>query len=165
MSIKKFAFGVVAAGGLFALQTSASSAATATANMSVTATVQATCIMSANTLAFGTYTATQLDGATTLSVTCTNTTPYTIALDAGTFAGATTSTRKMTGSVGGTSLAYALYSNAGRTTNWGTNTGTDTVAGTGNGAAQTINVYGRITAGQYVDPGSYTDTVVATLTY
>src|SRR4051812_15554934 len=121
--------------------------------------------MTGGTLAFGNYTMSQVDASTTLSVTCTNTTPYTIALDAGTFSGATTSTRKMTGSVSGSSLAYQLYSNSGHTTAWGSNTGTDTVAGTGSGSAQTPTIYGRIAAGQAPDPGSYTDTVVATLTY
>ena len=163
----KLVFAVLGAGAVCGLSTQSSVAATATANMGVTATVQATCIMSASTLAFGTFTGTQLDGSTTLSVTCTctNTTAYTVALDAGTYSGATTSTRRLTGSVSGSSLGYQLYSNAGRTTAWGSNTGTDTVAGTGNGSAQTLNVYGRITGSQYPDPGSYTDTVVATLTY
>jgi spore coat protein U-like protein len=42
---------------------------------------------------------------------------------------------------------------------------TDTVAGTGNGAAQAITVYGQAAAGQYVAPGSYADTITATITY
>jgi spore coat protein U-like protein len=165
MSKTRFVFAGLCAGALCAVGATSSSAATASANMTVTATVQATCVVSANALAFGTYTGSQLDGSTTLSVTCTNTTPYTVALDAGTYSGATTSTRRLTGSVSGSSLGYQLYSNAGRTTAWGSDDGTDTVAGTGNGSAQTLNVYGRITTAQYPDPGSYSDTVVATLTY
>jgi spore coat protein U-like protein len=155
----------LSAGVLCAISASGSSAATATANMTVTAAVQATCIMSAGTLAFGNYTGAQVDGSTTLSVTCTDTTDYTVSLDEGTYSGATTATRRLTGSVSGSSLGYQLYSNAGRTTAWGNDTGTDTVDGTGNGTAQTLNVYGRITSGQYPAPGSYSDTVVATLTY
>jgi spore coat protein U-like protein len=50
-------------------------------------------------------------------------------------------------------------------TNWGNTVGTDTVAGTGNGAAQALTVYGQIAAGLYVTPGSYTDTITATVTY
>ncbi len=139
------------------------SAATATTTFQVTATVVATCLISGNTLAFGNYTGVQLDGTTTLSVTCTNTTPYNVGLNAGTATGATVTTRKMVN--GANLLAYALYSDTGRTTNWGNTVSTDTVPGTGNGSAQTLTVYGRIAAAQYVTPGSYADTITATITY
>jgi len=39
------------------------------------------------------------------------------------------------------------------------------VAGTGTGAAQNLTVYGRIPASQFPGAGSYSDTVVVTLTY
>lgn len=139
-------------------------AATATANVGVSATVQATCSVSASPLAFGTYNSAQLDGSTNLSVSCTNGTTYTIGLDAGAGTGATTTARELTGPASAT-LGYTLYSDAGRTSVWGANTGTDTVAGTGNGSAQTISVYGRIPLGQLPTPGAYSDVVTATLTY
>ncbi len=75
---------------------------------SVTATVQATCLVSANTLAFGTYSGVQLDGTTTVGVTCTNTTPYTVGFDAGTFAGATVTTRRMTGPAVGSAVLFVV---------------------------------------------------------
>ena len=56
--------------------------------------------------------------------------------------GATVATRKMTS--GAATVNYTLYSDSGRTTVWGNTIGTDTVAGTGNGAAQTLTVYGRV---------------------
>ncbi len=62
-------------------------------------------------------------------------------------------------------LNYGLYQNATHATNWGTTTGTDTVPGTGNGAAQVLNVYGQIPAGQLIAAGSYADTITATITY
>jgi spore coat protein U-like protein len=67
---------------------------------------------------------------------------------------------------GATPLSYALYSNAGRSTNWGNTPGTDTVAQT----ASTIlpisfTVYGRIPQQQSVGAGSYTDTVTVTVSY
>jgi spore coat protein U-like protein len=43
--------------------------------------------------------------------------------------------------------------------------GTDTLASTGTGVAQSITVYGQIPAGQYVSPGTYNDTIIATITY
>jgi spore coat protein U-like protein len=62
-------------------------------------------------------------------------------------------------------LNYELFRDSARTLNWGNTIGTDTVAGTGNGLAQTLTVYGRILGSQLVAPGAYTDTVTATLTY
>ncbi len=137
---------------------------TATTTFSVTATVNATCTISATNLAFGTYTGTAVSQQSTVSVTCSNTTPYNVGLNAGTTTGATVTTRQMAGPSGAT-LSYALYSDTAHTVNWGNTVGTDTVTGTGNGAAQALTVYGLITAGQYPSPGSYTDTVTATVTY
>ena len=102
-------------------------------------------------------------GRRRLAVTCTNTTPYTVGLDAGTFTGATVTTRRMTGPAAAP-LSYSLFSDAGRTTNWG-NTAGSWVSGTGNGSSQTLNVYGRIPAAQYATPGAYTDTITVTVTY
>lgn len=161
--MKKLAMaGLVLATTAFA-SASPAAAATSTATMSVTATVQATCSASATTLAFGTYTGVQLDGSSTLSVSCTNTTPYTVSLNVGTGTGATVAVRKMTAST--QALNYSLYQDSGRSTVWGQTIGTDTLAGTGNGSAQSLTVYGRIPAGQLPTPGSYSDTITATITY
>ncbi len=137
---------------------------TATANFSVTATVNATCTIAATNLVFGTYVGTVASATSTVTVTCTNTTPYNVGLNAGISSGATVTTRAMTGPSSAL-LYYALYQDTGYTTNWGNTPGTDTVAGTGNGAAQILTVYGKINAGQYPAPGSYSDTVTATVTY
>ena len=98
----------------------------------------------------------------TIQVQCTNTTPYNIGLNAGTATGATVTTRKMTN--GGATVGYALYSNAGMTTNWGNTVGTDTVSGTGNGA-QPYTVYGQVPAQSTPAAGTYTDTITVTVTY
>lgn len=139
-------------------------AATATTTFNVTATVQATCTVSASPLGFGTYQAVDIPATTTISVTCTNTTPYGVGLDAGTFSGATVTTRKMSGP-DANGLPYFLYQDSGHSTNWGNTKGTDTVAGTGNGSAQTLTVYGDLPANEFVKPGSYTDTITATVYY
>jgi len=135
-----------------------SSAGTQTGNFSVTATVSAECTIAATALSFGTYTGAVLNVNSAVNVTCTNSTPYNVGLNQGTATGATVTTRKMTGA--STTLNYALYSNSGLSTNWGA-----TLAGTGNGSLQALTVYGQIPAGQYVKPGSYTDTITATVTY
>ena len=139
-------------------------AATATTTFQVTATVQATCLISATNLSFGTYTGVVATSTSTITVTCTNTSPYNVGLNAGTASGATVTTRKMSGP-GGALLSYALYQDAAHTTNWGNTVGTDTVARTGNGNAQSLTVYGQVAAGQYVTPGAYADTITATITY
>ena len=146
------------------LVTHPAQAAVANSNFNVTATVVASCQIATTDMAFGNYSGVQLDGISTVTATCTNTTPYTIGLSAGTFAGATVTTRRMTGPAAA-GLPYSLFREAGRTTNWGVTIGTDTVAGTGNCAAQPITAYGRISAGQFASPGSYSDTITATLTY
>jgi spore coat protein U-like protein len=139
-------------------------AATVPSNVAVSANVQATCTNTATPLAFNVYSGVQSDSTAIVTVTCTNTTPYTVALNAGTAPTATVTTRRMTGAVG-VFLNYALFSDAARTTNWGTTVGTDTIAGTGTGAGQPLTIYGRVAAGQFPAPGAYTDTIIATVTY
>ena len=141
-------------------------ASTQTTTFQVTATVQTACeINSASNLAFGAYTRQAIDDATSnISVTCTNTTPYDVGLDAGTSTGATVTNRAMTGP-GGALLHYAMYSDANRTVNWGNTVGVDTVHSIGNGSAQSLTVYGQIPSGQHPTPGAYTDTITVTLTF
>jgi spore coat protein U-like protein len=142
-------------------------AGTSTTTFDVTATVLAVCDVTASDLAFGNYdpnSGTPNDASTTLSVTCSNGETYDIALDEGAGTGATVAARLMMN--GANTLSFGLFTNAGRTTSWGDGTlGTSTVAGTGNGAAQSISVYGRIPIGQLVASGAYTDTITVTLTY
>jgi spore coat protein U-like protein len=149
---------------ILAFYTPATYASTATTTFAVTTTIQATCIVSATPMAFGTYSGVQLQTTSTISVTCTNTTPYNVGLNAGVATGATVTTRQMTGPSSAL-LSYALYSDTARSVNWGQTVGTDTVSGTGNGSAQTLTVYGNLAASQYQAPGSYSDTITVTVTY
>jgi spore coat protein U-like protein len=66
---------------------------------------------------------------------------------------------------GGATLSYALYQDSSHTTNWGNTVGTDTKSGSGNGSAQTLTVYGNLGGNQYPTPGSYSDTITATISY
>ena len=129
----------------------------------VSANIVASCTITANNLAFGNYTLGQLDATSTVITTCTNGTSYTIGLDAGTFSGATTITRQMTGP-SSSSLKYNLYSDSGRTTTWGNVSGS-WVTGTGTGTAQTLTIYGRIPANQPSPIGNYSDTITVTVTF
>ncbi|MFT7775004.1 spore coat U domain-containing protein [Roseateles sp.] len=147
------------------------SAGTASNTFQVQATVTTSCTVSGTTLNFGASidplaAVTPLDATSTLTVVCTNTTPYTIALNAGVNAGGASnfSTRKMKS--GSNTLGYQLYTDTGRSTVWGDGTASSsTSAGTGTGSAQTLTIYGRLPSLANVVPGSYTDTVTVTVSY
>jgi spore coat protein U-like protein len=155
----KVAMGVVAAAGL----ATSGSAATANANLGVSASVAATCAITTSAVAFGAYSGTQIDATGTVTANCVIGTPWTIGLGAGAGSGATVSNRKMTS--GANTLPYALYSDAGHSQNWGNTIGTDTLAGTGTGGTDGHTVYGRLPTGSVPAAGSYTDTVVATINF
>jgi spore coat protein U-like protein len=151
---------------LFSFPWSDAEAATATGSFTVQVTIAATCVVtSATNLNFGTQgvLAANVDQTSTINVTCTNTTPYNIGLDKG-VNGASVTTRQMK-SAGPALINYSLFSDAGRTVNWGNTVGTDTVAATGNGAAQPFTVYGRIPPQTSPLAAVYTDTITVTVTY
>lgn len=133
----------------------------------VTATVLTSCIAVSTPVVFGNYDPTSASATLatgTVLVTCTTGTPYNVLLDEGAATGATVSTRKMK-DAGTDYLPYVLYSNAGRTLNWGKTVATDTVGGTATGIAQTLTVYGSVPAGATEPAGAYTDTVNVTVSY
>ena len=66
---------------------------------------------------------------------------------------------------GGATITYSLYSDSGHTTVWGNTVGTNTVSATGNGAAQSYTVYGRVPSQSTPAAATYTDTVTVTVTY
>ena len=153
--------------------TSAILAATQTANLPVTATVSANCAISTSAVAFGAYdpavvnASAALDGTGSVLVTCTSGASTTVTLGQGANAdtGSTTAVPLRRMKDGGTNyLAYFLYSDSGRTTVWGDTGGTG-LAHTGTGSQASLTVYGRVTAGQNVPTGNYSDTVVATVTF
>lgn len=149
-------------------------AATTTANLSVTATVSHTCIVTTTPVAFGTYDPSALqakDATGSVSVTCTLGTTYSIALDAGANAATpgNATTRRMLANASNY-LLYTLYLDIAQSTIWGDgNHGTSVnpiaASHTGDGTAQHYTVYGRIPTAQYVAAGAYADTVIATVTY
>jgi spore coat protein U-like protein len=134
-------------------------------SFNVTATVVTSCNVSATTHNFGSpgILSSNVDATSTVTAQCTNTTPYNIGLDAGTGTGATVAVRKMTS--GGATINYSLYTNVGRTTVWGNTVGTNTVGGTGSGVAQNVTAFGRVPSQTTPAPATYSDTIVATVTY
>ncbi len=150
-------------GALAALPTNALAATTVT-TFAVTAAVQATCNISADPLSFGTYSGATLDATSSIFVTCTAGTGWEVGLNQGTGSGATVTSRFMTGPSPYT-LDYALYQDSAHTINWGNTVGTDTKSGTGSGSTQNLTVYGVIPGGHFPGPGSYSDTITATLSF
>ncbi len=141
-------------------------ASTTTSTFTVQVTLTASCtINSASNLNFGSQPVltAAVNQSSTIQVQCSNSTPYNIGLDAGIGSGATVASRKMTR--GGATVNYGLYSDAAHTAVWGNTVGTDTVAATGNGAAQSYTVYGQIPAQTTPAPATYTDTITVTVTY
>jgi spore coat protein U-like protein len=145
------------------LPAAAIAGAVQTASMSITLTNPGICTVTASTLSFPVYTGVLSRATTTVAVTCSNSIAYSIALSPGLAPDATVSTRRMT--EGGEAVNYALFSDSAYSQNWGQTIGTDTVGATGTGTATPAIVYGQIAAGQYVAPGTYSDTVTATVSY
>jgi spore coat protein U-like protein len=132
---------------------------------------QAACRVSGSGVAFGVYQPFTgiKDFTGTVTVNCDSFTGfgnYTIMLSKG--GGASYAARRMTS--GGVNLTYQLYTSAAHTQIWGDGTGGTTfITGTdnikSNGGTTIFTVFGRIPAGQGVKPSTYTDNIVATLTY
>jgi spore coat protein U-like protein len=145
------------------------SAATATANLSVSATVTNNCTISTAALAFGSYdpvvahASTDLDGTGTVIVACTKGATATIGLGLG--SNASGSVRRLKDS-GTNFINYELYLDSGRTTVWGTaGAGLLSTGAAPSKAARNFTVFGRVPSNQDVPAGSYNDTVVATVNF
>jgi spore coat protein U-like protein len=138
----------------------------ATGTLAVSATVVNTCSVGSSAMAFGNVlgqtVSVTLNVTGNVSVTCTNAAAYNVGLDKGLYGGSVT-TRLMSDDTD--TISYTLYRDSARTLNWGQTVGTDTLPGTGSGAAQTINVYGQIPSQNLRVVDAYFDTVTVTVTY
>ncbi|MQQ99551.1 Csu type fimbrial protein [Glaciimonas soli] len=146
-------------------------AATATGNMINTVTIADDCTIAATGFTT-TYDPVVANASTAQSTTASVTTTCTagdttvVTLDQGTNPASTSTPaaplRRVTN--GTTFLNYGLFSNATYTTTWG-NTPATGVSGTGTGSAVPLVIYAQLPAGQNGAAGTYTDTVIATVTY
>ncbi len=160
-----------AAGAALMAGGSALAANPATTTFQVTATVLKTCSVSATALAFGNYTPGTglVNGSSTVNVLCTKTSPFTVALNAGTTAGGAVAQRLMAN--GANTLQYNLFTTNAYATVWGDGTGTSvTQAGNGLGLATAVayTVYGQLpdnATNQAAVPGAYADTVTVSVSY
>lgn len=136
----------------------------------VSATVTKQCtVTAASDVDLGTVpaSATNIANNGSISIACSNTTPYTVGLRPSN--NSTTGAGLMSAAAGNLDkVPYQLYQNAGMTTLWG-NTATATnagngVAGTGSGAAKSHTVYVRAPSADF-QPDSYSDTVTVVVNY
>jgi spore coat protein U-like protein len=135
----------------------------------VRTTVGAQCTVSTTPLGFGAYdpltanAAAPKDATGVVDVFCSTGTAVTVSLDLGSWASG--STRRMQGSVADY-LTYEIYLDAARTIIWNA---VNTNSGTSTSNAIPINggfiAYGRIFAGQSVNVGNYSDSILVTVNY
>lgn len=137
-----------------------------TANFDVTMKIVADCTIAANSMDFGQnqgVLSAAVTANSTINVTCTNTTPYNVGLNAGTGTGSTGTNRYLSGTGANTgTVRFNLYQSPGSGL-WGNTQGTDTMSGVGNGNLQTLTVYGEIPVQTTPAPDSYKSTVTATV--
>lgn len=135
-------------------------------NFDVTMTIVANCVIASTALDFGQtrgVLGAAINANSTLNVTCTNTTPYNIGLSAGSGTGSLGTTRYLSAAGGNTAtVLFNLFQSAGANP-WGNTQGTNTVGGTGTGAAQVLTVYGEVPAQATPAPDAYRSTITATV--
>lgn len=151
----------------------AAHAGSSTSNLSVTASVGANCTISTTATAFGAYDSivanatTPLIATGTVRTTCTTGSAATVTLDQGVSptvgSSDTVPLRRMTNG-SNNYLAYDLFTDSGRSLPFGNTAGTGQSAN-GIGTPVDTTVYGRVGSGQNVPVGSYTDLVIATVTF
>lgn len=132
-------------------------------SFNVRATIANDCLISADKLDFGTNSV--LNGvrraSSSLSVQCTANSPYQIAFNGG--QNGTVAARKMKNPVTAETVSYALSTTMDGPA-WGDGTlGSAVYGGVGTGGVQSVPVYGAVPAQRTPSPGSYRDTVTATL--
>lgn len=130
-----------------------------------TATVPASCYVSAADLDFGSFgnLATAIAGQSEIDVQCSNGAGYSVALNGGLSGATNPSQRQMTN--GASAIAYGLYQDPAHASPWGATPGSNVVNGTGNSQVQAIPVYGLVPAQTTPAPGKYSDTIVVSVSY
>lgn len=142
-----------------------------TSELAVSATVVSACTLSSSAAPFNNVDLTNnatLSTTATLTVQCTKGSSANIALNEGSHPDSGSSAdvplRNMVNGSDGVLLAYTISQDAGNSTNWGYGLG-NKLAYTGEGISVEKNVYLAITPGQNKAVGSYSDTVVASISF
>lgn len=128
------------------------------------ASIAPACTVNAATQDFGPASGllgTAHDATSAVGLRCTYRAPWQVSLDVGQNASGTA--RRMSGPGG--LIGYELYRDSNRTQRWGSTLNVDTASGIGTGATQNLTVYGRVPTQPPRAAGTYTDTIVVTVTY
>jgi spore coat protein U-like protein len=168
--MKKVILGILTLGVVLV---SAPAFAATTADVAVSATVVASCSITALPVAFGDYDAlssTPNDATGSVDVSCSTGSSPKIWLGPGLNElggpSAAAPVRRMQKGATGNYLGYQLYQETGRTNIWGGTDGSSPAAAT---AADldpaTSTIFGRVPINQASTIGAYTDTVVATVNF
>ena len=116
---------------------------------------------------YNVYSSADVDAAGSMTYLCNTGIASFVTIDISTGSSGVYTTRTL--KKGASSLNYNLYSTAARTGNpWGNGAGNTTRYGpvlVVLGSSTTVTVYGRLPALQNVASGSYSDTIIATITF
>lgn len=159
---------------LMALSAPSVFAGTNSSTLASSVTLAGDCKIQAAPMAFGTVSgiASSAVAQSSVGVTCTPGTPYTISMNGGISQGAPTnniawrymlSTTVINGS--NWAMPYQLYQDSANSLAWGNTVGTNTVAGTGTGATQNFPVYGKLPGIAGLPVASYADTITVSVAY
>ena len=176
--MKKIQLTILASAITFAFTAGSALAGTATANIPVSANVDASCTIAATPVAFGAYnptSATDLYSTGTVTIACVKGSTPVVSLSNGLNPGAIAGERSMKHATAADLINYVLYKptstapNAACSTNASDVWATDPAQRfTPTGFAltgSTYNVCGKVIAGQDVQAGAYSDTVIATVEF
>jgi spore coat protein U-like protein len=143
--------GLIVASGAFSFQASAN--------------VEKSCNVVASNLNFGTTgdLTSAIAAQSQINVQCSNGTGYNVALDGGLTGAVDPTQRKM--AFGANTITYGLYQNSAHSIPWGSTIGSNVVSGTGSSISQPISVYGYVPVQSMPTPGTYSDTVVVSVSY
>jgi spore coat protein U-like protein len=132
----------------------------------VGATVINNCLISATNIAFASQGVlnSALSATGAITARCTNGDAFRISLNGG--SSGNVAARQMQRSGGGGAVKYQLYVDSGHANAWGDGSaGTTMATGTGTGNPVSINVYGLVPAQSTPMPGSYSDSITATISF
>ncbi len=132
----------------------------------VGATVVNNCLISATNVAFTSQGVlnSALSATGAITARCTNGDAFRISLSSG--SSGNVAARQMQRSGGGGTVNYQLFVDSGHASAWGDGSaGTTMATGTGTGNPVSINVYGLVPAQSTPMPGSYSDTITATISF
>lgn len=162
---------------------------TTTASTKSTATLSATCMISADNLSFGPYNPSQGDvfSAANIKTKCTKGTTYGIGLTYNDYVvdnsikyayavnGGSKWISTLTNAQNGDKLKFNIFQDSAHTqifgnaytsgTNWGGNGSGVSVYKVGTGSDDTTTMYGAMPAAQYVSPGNYSVNITASVYY